>query len=172
MEVSLGKIQDNVKRGGEIVEGLLKYSRKTDEGLTAIDLGKLLDAALEMAQFKIKLNQIDIARNFNGSIAKIRGNFTQLQEVFFNMIDNSYDAMTQRKEEMKEPGYRGRLEISTREEGSHLEIFIKDNGMGVKEKDQKRLFTPFFTTKRSAPNMTKSKSLRNIRKLSKKHMIF
>ncbi len=154
MEVSLGKIQDNVKRGGEIVEGLLKYSRKTDEGFAAIDLGKLLDAALEMAQFKIKLNQIDIARNFNGSVAKIRGNFTQLQEVFFNMIDNSYDAMTQRKEEMKEPGYRGRLEISTREEGNHLEIFIKDNGMGVKEKDQKRLFTPFFTTKLSSKKGT------------------
>ena len=154
MEVSLGKIQDNVKRGGEIVEGLLKYSRKTDEGFAAIDLGKLLDAALEMAQFKIKISQIDIARNFNGSIAKIRGNFTQLQEVFFNMIDNSYDAMMQRKEEMKEPGYRGRLEISTREEGSHLEIFIKDNGMGVKEKDQKRLFTPFFTTKLSSKKGT------------------
>ena len=154
MEVSLGKIQDNVKRGGEIVEGLLKYSRKTDEGFAAIDLGKLLDAALEMAQFKIKISQIDIARNFNGSIAKIRGNFTQLQEVFFNMIDNSYDAMMQRKEEMKEPGYRGRLEISTREEGNHLEIFIKDNGMGVKEKDQKRLFTPFFTTKLSSKKGT------------------
>jgi len=154
MDVSLGKIQENVKRGGEIVEGLLKYSRKTDEGFAAIDLGKLLDAALEMAQFKIKISQIDIARNFNGSIAKIRGNFTQLQEVFFNMIDNSYDAMMQRKEEMKEPGYRGRLEISTREEGSHLEIFIKDNGMGVKEKDQKRLFTPFFTTKLSSKKGT------------------
>ena len=154
MEVSLGKIQDNVKRGGEIVEGLLKYSRKTDEGFAAIDLGKLLDAALEMAQFKIKLSQIDIARNFNGSVARIRGNFTQLQEVFFNMIDNSYDAMMQRKEEMKEPGYRGRLEISTREEGNHLEIFIKDNGMGVKEKDQKRLFTPFFTTKLSSKKGT------------------
>ena len=82
MEVSLGKIQENVRRGGEIVEGLLKYSRKTDEGFAAIGLGKLLDAALEMAQFKIKLNQIDIARNFNGAIPRIRGNFTQLQEVF------------------------------------------------------------------------------------------
>ncbi|MBI3616982.1 MAG: GAF domain-containing protein, partial [Candidatus Omnitrophica bacterium] len=112
MEVSLGKIQENVKRGGEIVEGLLKYSRKTDEGFTAIELGRLLDAALEMAQFKIKLNQIDIARDFNGVIPRIRGNFTQLQEVFFNMVDNSYDAMMQRKEEMKEPGYRGRLEVS------------------------------------------------------------
>ena len=107
-----------------------------------------------MAQFKIKLNQIDIARNFNGSIAKIRGNFTQLQEVFFNMIDNSYDAMMQRKEEMREPGYRGKIEISVQEEGHNLEIVMKDNGMGVQEKDQKRLFTPFFTTKLSSKKGT------------------
>lgn len=154
METSLMKIQDNVKRGGEIVEGLLKYSRKADEGFSTIELGKLLDAALEMAQFKIKLNQIDIARNFNGAIAKIHGNFTQLQEVFFNMIDNSYDAMMQRKEEMKEHGYRGRLEISTQEDGKNLEIFLKDNGMGVQAKDFKRLFTPFFTTKLSSKKGT------------------
>ncbi|MBI5149366.1 MAG: GAF domain-containing protein [Candidatus Omnitrophica bacterium] len=154
METSLGKIQDNVKRGGEIVEGLLKYSRKADEGFAAIELNKLLDASLEMAQFKIKINQIDITRDFNGRLPAVRGNFTQLQEVFFNIIDNSYDAMVQRKEELKEPGYRGKLEIRAQAEGSHLEIFLKDNGMGVREKDFKRLFTPFFTTKLSSKKGT------------------
>lgn len=153
-EHSLAKIQDNIRRGGEIVAGLLRYSRKADEGFTAIDLAKLLDASFEMAQFKIKLNQIDTVRHFNGTIPRIYGNFTQLQEVFFNLIDNSYDAMIQRKDELKEEGYRGRLEISAQKDGRNLEILFKDNGIGIREEDLRRLFTPFFTTKLSSKKGT------------------
>lgn len=144
------RIQDNVKRGGEIVEGMLKYSRKADEGFGAVALDKLVGASLEMARFKMKLNQIDIVRNFNHSTPNIRGNFTQLQEVLFNIIDNAYDAMMQRREELAEEGYKGRLEITAADVGENLEILITDNGIGVGEKDLKRLFTPFFTTKLSS----------------------
>lgn len=154
IEHSLGRIQDNVKRGGEIVEGLLKYSRKAEEGFSAVELDKLLDASLEMAQFKIKLNQFDIKRNFNHTTPKICGNFTQLQEVFFNIIDNAYDAIVQRREDLKEPEYRGTLEITANDHGKNLEILIRDNGIGVQGNDLRKLFTPFFTTKLSSKKGT------------------
>ena len=154
MEHSFGRIEDNVKRGGEIVEGLLKYTRKGSDGFEPIRLDKLLDSAIEMAQFKIKLTQINISRNFDNSIPDIKGNFTQLQEVFFNIIDNAYDAMMQRKEELKEPGYKPDLAFSASRKGWKLEILIKDNGMGVKLENQEKLFTPFFTTKLSSKKGT------------------
>ncbi|MBU1995840.1 MAG: GHKL domain-containing protein, partial [Candidatus Omnitrophica bacterium] len=151
-EIALGlnRIEDNVIRGGEIVQGLLKYTRKGTKGFEAVDLDKLISAAVEMAQFKIKISEIDINRGFNGNTPKLRGNFTQLQEVFFNVIDNSYDAMMQRKEEMKEPEYRGVINITAVISGTSLEINLSDNGMGVKESDKNKLFTPFFTTKLSS----------------------
>ncbi|OGX41398.1 MAG: hypothetical protein A3G91_01520 [Omnitrophica WOR_2 bacterium RIFCSPLOWO2_12_FULL_50_9] len=154
IEHSLDRIQDNVKRGGEIVEGLLKYSRKPEEGFGAVDLNKLLDASLEMVQFKIKLNRIDIVRNFDHAVPPVHVNFTQLQEVFFNIIDNSYDAMMERQEEFKEPGYKGRLEITAHSNGQNLEILLSDNGIGVRPQDINKLFTPFFTTKLSSKKGT------------------
>jgi signal transduction histidine kinase len=154
VEYALDKIQDNVKRGGEIVEGLLKYSRKADEGFSVVELDNLVDSSLEMAQFKMRLGQIDIVRNFNHGTPGIRGNFTQLQEVLFNIIDNSYDAMMQRKDDLKEAGYRGRIEIGAHGAGKNLEIVIEDNGMGVREQDIRKLFTPFFTTKLSSKKGT------------------
>ncbi|MFT7538468.1 MAG: signal transduction histidine kinase, partial [Lysobacterales bacterium] len=146
---SLEKIEDNVRRGGEIVGGLLKYTRKGTEGYEAIDFNQLLKASIEMVGLKVKLHEFDIVKNFNGSLPKINGNFTQLQEVFFNLIDNAYDAMTQRKSEMKEEGYRGELVITAQKQGRKLEILVQDNGIGVKDKDKAKLFTPFFTTKHS-----------------------
>lgn len=150
VESGLGRIEDNVKRGGEIVDGLLKYTRKGTKGFEAVDLDKLISAAVEMAQFKIKVSEIDIKRNYNGNTPKVKGNFTQLQEVFFNIIDNSYDSMMQRKEEMKEMSYRGAIEISAVMNGTRLEIGISDNGIGVRDADKSKLFTPFFTTKLSS----------------------
>jgi len=154
IEHSLKRIEDNVKRGGEIVEGLLKYTRKGSEGFEAINFNALLDASLEMAQFKININEMKIVRNFNDSIPKIKGNFTQLQEVFFNIIDNAYDAMMQRKTELKEPDFKAQLEFSVNQKDHKLEILIQDNGMGVKPEDLEKLFTPFFTTKLSSKKGT------------------
>ena len=102
IQEGLERIQDNVTRGGEIVGGLLKYTRKGDQGFSSVDLKELIKAAMEMAQFKVRVSEFKLIEDFDEKkIPKIRGNFTQLQEVFFNLIDNAYDAMMQRKEELK-----------------------------------------------------------------------
>ncbi len=147
---SLERIQDNVKQGGEIVQGLLKYTRKGEVGFAPVDFDQLINASLEMAQYKVKLDQLSIARDYPSDLPKINGNFTQLQEVFFNLVDNAYDAIMQRKAEKNEPGYKGKICFSARKKDDKIEISVLDNGMGVKEDDQKKLFTPFFTTKLSS----------------------
>ena len=151
---ALERVKENVKQGGEVVHGLLKYSRAGESGFKAIDLNELVDASLEMAQYKVKLSQIDLIRDYSQDIPKIKGNFVQLQEVFFNLIDNAYDAIMQRRSELKEEGYRGNVTIQAEATDSSIEIRFIDNGMGVKDAEQVRLFTPFFTTKASSKKGT------------------
>lgn len=154
LEQSFERIEANVKQGGEIVGGLLKYTRKGTQGLEAVDLQKLLTASVEMAQFKINLNEFNLSSNLDEQTPKVLGNFTQLQEVLFNIVDNAYDAMIQRRDELKEFEYKCFLSVKAFRKGSRVEILIEDNGIGVKEKDQAKLFTPFFTTKLSSKKGT------------------
>lgn len=148
---SLERIQANVAQGGDVVKGMLKYTRKGDAGFSAVTLDKILDAALEMVQYKIKLSQIDIVRDYPKDIPAILGNLTQLQEVFFNLIDNAYDAMMERKDTLKEEGYWGKIRIYTEFRGNgFLKINVEDNGIGARPEDFKKMFTPFFTTKVSS----------------------
>ncbi len=151
---ALEKIQENVKQGGEIVQGLLKYTRKGEAGFTSVDLDQLINASIEMAQYKVKLDQIFIVKDYPEGLPKINGNFTQLQEVFFNLIDNAYDAMMQRKSEKNEENYQPKLTISAVKKEEMMQVSVLDNGMGVKEEDQDKLFTPFFTTKLSSKKGT------------------
>jgi two-component system NtrC family sensor kinase len=147
---ALGRIQANVMQGSEVVRGILKYTRKGEEGFEALTLDQILDGTLEMVQYKVKLSEIDIVRGYPQDTPKIKGNLVQLQEVFFNFIDNAYDAIVERRELFKEEGYRGKINILAHPKDNHLEITIEDNGIGVKEDNLKKVFTPFFTTKTSA----------------------
>jgi signal transduction histidine kinase len=149
------RVQENVVQGGEIVQGLLKYTRKGDAGFTAVDADAVLKAALEMVQFKIKMHELKIVRDYDlAVIPKIKGNFTQLQEVFLNLIDNGYDAMMQRKNEKKEADYQPTLIVRVFKKDDYAQIILEDNGMGVKDEDMHKLFTPFFTTKLSSKKGT------------------
>ncbi|TAN62328.1 GAF domain-containing protein, partial [bacterium] len=147
----LERILANVVQGGEVVKGMLKYSRKGEEGFSAVSLDKVIDSTLEMVQYKIKLNRVDIVRDYPKDAPAIQGNLTQLQEVFFNLIDNAYDAMMERQEAFKEDSYRPKIRIYT--EDTHngtIRIKVEDNGMGVRPEDAGKMFTPFFTTKVSS----------------------
>ncbi len=152
----LERIQENVKQGGEIVRGLLKYTRHTDEGVAACDIDKIFNSAYEIVQFKVKSGNMKIDKLYDLSlIPQIKGNFTQLQEVFFNLIDNAYDAMMQRKTDFKEEGYQPTLSVSIAEgDVNTVQVIFSDNGMGVKDEDRNKLFTPFFTTKATSKKGT------------------
>ena len=107
-----------------------------------------------MAQYKVKVDQLTIVKDYPADLPKIKGNFTQLQEVFFNLVDNANDAMMQRKSEKNESDYTPRLHITAQPDGDYLKVQVTDNGIGVKKEDREKLFTPFFTTKLSSKKGT------------------
>ena len=155
LERAFVRVQENVVQGGEVVQGLLKYTRKGEEGFLPVDVDAVVSSAYEMVQFKIKNYQMSLVRNYDKDLLpRVKGNSTQLQEVFFNLIDNGYDAMMQRKNELKDPNYHAILTINVEIQGDHLLMIFEDNGMGVKEEDVQKLFTPFFTTKLSSKKGT------------------
>ena len=136
LERAFVRVQENVVQGGEIVQGLLKYTRKGDAGFTAVDVPAVFKSALEMAQFKIKTDQLKIIHDYDpATIPKIKGNFTQLQEVFFNLIDNGYDAMMQRKNEMLRSLIIKYINCSVlRKRYEAVPFIFEDNGKGVKRR--------------------------------------
>lgn len=154
LKSALARIEANVLQGGEVVKGLLKYSRPGEGGYELIDFKDVLGGTIDMVQYKIKLKEIDLVQNIPLDLPKLYGNLTQLQEVFFNLIDNAYDATKERQVTLKEEGYRSKIEVSASSVNGSIEIKVSDNGMGVKDLDRKKLFTPFFTTKATAKKGT------------------
>ncbi len=68
----------------------------------------------------------------------VRGNPTEWEQVFGNLLDNALDAMS---------ATGGELFICAKKKEENALISVKDTGCGIKPKIQPKIFDPFFSTK-------------------------
>jgi len=135
-------------RAAQIVQNMLSFSRKDSSGKIRTNIGDLLDQTIEVAKNDYDLKKqydfkkIKMIREYQADIPFVLCDTSKMQQVFFNILKNSAQAM-QDVNELKDPVFF--LRVKQKE---HLVcIEIEDNGPGMTEDIRKRIFEPFFTTK-------------------------
>ncbi len=143
-------IRDNVENVRQVSEALRGYIRKGDVGeMTETELHDLVERVIVLLKVRNRgMKEMDI---YMTGEAKIVCNAAAMQAVFYNLINNSYDAVIQesdsRKSKDAHSDYRGSIKIDIRQGGGLTEVYVRDNGMGMSEGVRRQIFTPLFTTK-------------------------
>ncbi len=145
---------DNVKRTDAVIQGILNFAnmgRDADQ-FSAIPFADLVRAAADLVKIKHDIEELPLYVEC-GPRAMIYGIRMQMVEVLYNLIDNGYEAIEQKKNYMMGEAGRGTFEPSIRvrlqeNDGASI-IEISDNGAGIREEDRRKLFAPYFTTKSS-----------------------
>jgi signal transduction histidine kinase len=83
----------------------------------------------------------DVETDYADNLPYIECFASQLNQVLLNLIINAIHAI-----EEKNAG-KGLIKITTRNLGNRVEILIQDNGAGIPEAIQEKVFNLFFTTK-------------------------
>ena len=111
-----------------------KMAKDVDQG--RIGIGELVKEVMAFFRYSFDIKDItynlDIDDKLYVSIDR-----DQFFQVMINIIQNSVEAMID----------GGKLNIRAYSKGDFICIEIKDNGVGISEKDIKKIFEPFFTTK-------------------------
>lgn len=144
------KINEHGKRADRIVHTMLQHSRDKKGEKHSTDINTLLDDDINLAYHGIRAKDesfnVSIQKEFDSSIEKIDIVPQDISRVFINILTNAcYE--TNKKQKESQDGYVPRVIITTKNLENEVEIRIKDNGGGIPEHMQKKLFTPFFTTK-------------------------
>jgi two-component system nitrogen regulation sensor histidine kinase GlnL len=154
-----------VDRVSFLIEQLLDLSRPARLNLTSLNIHELLDDVLLLERETVEEGKITLRKQFDPSLPLIRGDRSQLTQVFLNLVKNALQAMDG----------RGCLTITTRietdfhirergrKQGKFIWVEIEDNGPGIKGEDLSHIFSPFFTTKNNGTGLGLAISYRIIK---------
>lgn len=144
LEAEIGELLAGIERGTErtvnIVSSLRTFSRNSTDDFALANIHEGIDSTLTILNSQLN-GHIDIEKKY-GTLPPIRCQISRLNQVFLNIINNSIQAINS-----KSTGEKGIIIITTQRMGKKALISIKDNGNGMSESTQKRIFEPFYTTK-------------------------
>jgi len=148
-------MQVGVKRIGNISTSLRTFSRADTAHKTAFNLHEGLDSTLLILKYRLKANEqrpaIEIVKDY-GELPEVQCFPGQLNQAFMNLLANAIDAFeefNQGRSYAEIEANPNRIVIRTEwvEGNSEVTIAITDNGPGMSEEVQQKIFGHLFTTK-------------------------
>ena len=133
---NLGRISELAHRMGRIIRNLRAFSRQEVEPFTNVDIGKVVDAVLELLGPKIAEAGVAVEW-MRPSDVIVRGGEVRLQQVVLNLAANAIDAMAASDPKV--------LTIDVVQGTEKTTISVRDTGPGIKEPE--KIFDPFYSTK-------------------------
>ena len=134
---AIAKIEDHVDRARKITHRMLGFARRMEPRLDDVEVNQVLDQTIDILANHASINDIEIHKSFADRLPVIASDQSQLQQVFMNLINNAIDAI----------GKDGSIDVHTQLDKGWIRVIIADDGPGIPETVQKKIFDPFYTTK-------------------------
>jgi PAS domain S-box-containing protein len=137
-------IKRNIGRTSNLVMDLLSYSKERQPEFEACLPNEIADDVCTLLQDKARENNVNLVRDFDGSIAEVLMDPNSVHEVLLNLMSNAVDGCLFDEDTSK----NFRVDLKTALETDNVIRFeISDNGVGMDEEVVRKLFTSFFSTK-------------------------
>lgn len=143
LDDSMNQIQLQIGRCAKITQAILKFGRQSEPVPQDVDLGSYIPEVVDMVKKKANVHGMIISQNIAEDIPNIHGDPAQLQQVLLNLLNNAIDAIVERH---GSHGGEVAVEADLKPNGK-VGISVTDNGSGISTENQKKIFSPFFTTK-------------------------
>ncbi len=134
----LDLIKNQINRISNIIRQLVDFSRPAINENHYVEINNLIKSALNVVRMGKEENEIKYSIKLAPDIPKISLSADQLMLVFINLLQNAVDAIG---------SGQGHIFVSTSKYKEHLEIIIKDSGIGIPKENFDKIFEPFFSTK-------------------------
>jgi signal transduction histidine kinase len=147
---NLSKIRHHGKRADSIVKGMLEHSRKQSGEKVPTDINALADEYLRLSyhgmRAKDKSFNADFNMDFDPNIPKVGLVAQDIGRVLLNLINNAFYAVNEKSKQHPD-GFKPTVTVKTSKLSDRVEVMVIDNGPGIPDHIQEKIFQPFFTTK-------------------------
>ncbi|MEA5565041.1 response regulator [Anabaena sp. UHCC 0399] len=146
----LSSMRIGTERVEKIVRSLRLFSRLDDTQFQLFNIHEGIDSTLIILSNRIKSTstsaEINIVKNY-GELPLVECYGGQLNQVFMNLLANAIDAIEESL--IGKISDTPKIEICTAitDDQTSISITISDNGIGISQEVQEKMFDQFFTTK-------------------------
>jgi PAS domain S-box-containing protein len=151
-EADLQRVIKAARRGGQVVQQILSFSRPSTEGFHSTDLADIIQEVVHLMEASTPANirvtfHIEKAQNFF-----VHADPTQMHQAILNLATNAYHALRANGGHLQIELTKTQSKTSATEaEATRLKDFIQlsvsDNGPGIPGDIIDKIFDPFFSTK-------------------------
>jgi len=120
-----------------IVQGLLDFARQGRPEPRRVNINEVIEAACSLMAHQANSSKVQVTKKYASDLPNVVADENQLQQVFFNIMLNAYQAMPD----------GGQLRIASGLVGDKVHAIFADTGVGIPAENLNRIFDPFFTTK-------------------------
>lgn len=138
---NLTLIENETKRCGDIVKGLLDFSRKDQNDFEPKNINSILRETYDLMTHPMKIANISFISDFSAHSDLIYCSPNQIKQACIAILVNASEAVLENGEII----FR-----SSNPDPDHLRIDIIDNGIGIAADDIQNIFQPFFSTKQNS----------------------
>ncbi|MDY6950176.1 MAG: response regulator [Thermodesulfobacteriota bacterium] len=141
-----GMVQPSIGRISRLVLDLLDYSKECKPECEICAPNAVADEVCELMNGKAEESGIEIVRDFDPTIGQVSLDPKGIHRCLLNLVCNAMDACMFERDEGK--GHV--VQVTTRRESDGALTFqVSDNGCGMNEATQEKVFAGFFSTKGS-----------------------
>jgi CheY-like chemotaxis protein/anti-sigma regulatory factor (Ser/Thr protein kinase) len=137
------------REGAATVRRIQEYSGiRRDQPAGSVDLNAAIRNVIELSRPKWQSDpgargiRIEVVTDLR-EVPPVRSNPAELSAILSNLVFNAVEAMPS----------GGRITFTTREDGERVRLEIADTGAGMNEETKRRVFEPFYTTKRTGQGL-------------------
>jgi PAS domain S-box-containing protein len=135
----LKKMERQTFRAAHLVNNLLEFARPRVASRLRTDLRTVIANAAESVETTMGSKRLQLAPANGNEPVWVVGDPRELEQVFVNLFTNARDASPE----------EGEIGCQLLRDGELVRVTIHDRGVGIDDQTRKRLFQPFFTTKKS-----------------------
>jgi signal transduction histidine kinase len=140
-EKAFDKILSAGQRASKITTGMLSYARRGSDRREPTDLVGLVQEVLVLVAKDLQVHRVRLETLLEGQPVVAEINAGQIQQVLLNLIINARQAM--------EGGGQLSVRVKLNREASVGEISVRDSGSGIPPETLRKIFDPYFTTKKA-----------------------
>lgn len=139
VNASMNKILDSGHRISTLVRNFLNFSKEHLGKKSIINVNDLINEASDFLELKAPDEKVFFEVFRNDEDIKVLGNHYELSQVVISMLNNSFEAIKNKKGSW--------IELSIESLDKEIQIVIKDSGTTPVNLLNGKMFEPFFTTK-------------------------